>query len=30
MARRARDEVEKYNWPAAQRQWIAAYSGREA
>jgi glycosyltransferase involved in cell wall biosynthesis len=30
MARRARDEVEKYNWPAAHRQWIAAYSGREA
>jgi glycosyltransferase involved in cell wall biosynthesis len=30
MARRARDEVEKYNWPAAHRQWIAAYAGREA
>ena len=30
MARRARAEVEKYNWPAARREWIAAYSGREA
>ena len=30
MARRARADVEKYNWPAAHREWIAAYSGREA
>jgi glycosyltransferase involved in cell wall biosynthesis len=30
IARRARAEVEKYNWPAAHREWIAAYSGRGA
>lgn len=29
MARRARVEVEKYNWPTAHREWVAAYSGRE-
>jgi glycosyltransferase involved in cell wall biosynthesis len=30
IARRARAEVEKYAWPAAYREWLAAYSGGEA